>query len=101
VAQQSSSPRRARTIGALAVLLALFVVALNAQGLALAGVHRYQRTLAPLVAHAGIRCRFAPSCSHYAEIVIARDGVIRGGWRALKRVARCGPWTPAGTRDVP
>jgi putative membrane protein insertion efficiency factor len=93
--------RRRRTIGALAVVLVLFVVSLKAQPLALAGVHGYQRTVAPLVARAGIRCRFTPSCSHYAESVIARDGVIRGGWLALKRVARCGPWTAPATLDAP
>ena len=101
MAQTAPNARRTRTIATLAVVLALVVVSLNAQPLALAGVHGYQRTVAPLVARAGIRCRFTPSCSRYAETVIARDGVIRGGWLALKRVARCGPWTPAGTRDGP
>ena len=46
-------------------------------------------------------CRFTPSCSRYAEVVIARDGVVHGGWLALKRLARCGPWTPAGAVDEP
>jgi uncharacterized protein len=76
-------------------------IAWNAQPLALAGVHAYQRALSPLAARAGVRCRFTPTCSRYAEIAIARDGVVRGGWLALKRVARCGPWTNAGTEDEP
>jgi uncharacterized protein len=76
-------------------------VAFNAQRLALAGIRGYQRILAPLAADAGIRCRFSPSCSVYAETVIERDGVVRGGWLALNRIARCGPWTPSGTRDEP
>ena len=76
-------------------------IAWNAQPLALAGVHAYQRALSPLAARAGIRCRFTPTCSRYAEAVIARDGVVRGGWKAVKRVARCGPWTKAGTFDPP
>ena len=76
-------------------------LALNAQTLALTGIHGYQRTLAPLAARVGIRCRFAPTCSRYAEIVIARDGMVSGGWEAVKRVARCGPWTKAGTVDTP
>ena len=74
---------------------------LNAQHVALAGIHGYQQALAPIVARAGIRCRFTPSCSHYAEAVIVRDGAVRGGWLALKRIARCGPWTAAGTHDDP
>ena len=76
-------------------------MALNAQTLALTGIHAYQRTLSPVAARVGIRCRFAPTCSRYAEIVIARDGIVRGGWKAVKRVARCGPWTATGTSDAP
>ena len=77
------------------------LIVLNAQPLALAGIHVYQRALSPLAARIGLRCRFTPTCSRYAETVIARDGVVRGGWKALKRIARCGPWTPLGTRDEP
>jgi putative membrane protein insertion efficiency factor len=76
-------------------------VILNAQPLAVAGIHVYQRTLSPLAARAGIRCRFAPTCSRYAEQVIARDGLMRGGWQAIRRIARCNPWTPMGTVDLP
>jgi putative membrane protein insertion efficiency factor len=64
-------------------------------------IHVYQHTLAPVADRMGMRCRFTPSCSRYAEKAIARDGVMRGGWLALKRIARCGPWTPQGTRDEP
>jgi len=35
-----------------------------------------------------MRCRFTPTCSRYAEAVIARDGVIRGGMKAITRIAR-------------
>ena len=73
----------------------------NAQALALGSIHVYQRALAPAAARIGLRCRFTPTCSRYSEAVIARDGVVRGGWKAVKRIARCGPWTPAGTRDEP
>jgi putative membrane protein insertion efficiency factor len=74
---------------------------LNAQAVAIQAIHAYQRTLAPAADRIGLRCRFTPSCSHYAEKVIARDGVMRGGWAAFKRIARCNPLTPAGTRDDP
>ena len=77
------------------------VIVLNAQALVLSGVHGYQRALSPVLARAGLRCRFTPTCSRYAEIVIARDGVLRGGVAALTRIARCGPWTALGTRDEP
>ena len=86
---------------AVIVCAAILLVSLNARPIALAGIHVYQRTLSPIAARVGFECRFTPTCSHYAEIVIARDGVVRGGWRAMKRIARCGPWTPRGTRDEP
>lgn len=76
-------------------------MAWNARAIALGGIHGYQRVLSPLAARAGLRCRFTPTCSRYAETVIERDGVLRGGWKATKRVARCGPWTAPGTRDEP
>src|ERR1700691_437860 len=89
---------RAFGVGSLALACALV---LNAQPLALAGIHAYQRTLSPLAVRAGLRCRFTPTCRRYAEVVIARDGIVRGGWKAMKRVARCGPWTRMGTVDDP
>jgi putative membrane protein insertion efficiency factor len=73
----------------------------NAQALALGSIHVYRRALAPAAARIGLRCRFTPTCSRYAETVIARDGVARGGVKALRRIARCGPWTSPGTRDYP
>jgi putative membrane protein insertion efficiency factor len=84
-----------------ALLAFPLVVAVNAQALALGSIHTYQRVLAGPAARIGLRCRFTPTCSRYAETVIARDGAVHGGWRALKRIARCGPWTSAGTRDDP
>ena len=74
---------------------------MNAQALAISSIHFYQRDLSPAAARMGLRCRFTPTCSRYAEIVIARDGVVRGGWKAVTRVARCGPWTAQGTNDEP
>jgi putative membrane protein insertion efficiency factor len=73
----------------------------HARTIAISSIHGYQRTLSPIAARVGIRCRFTPTCSRYAEAVIARDGVVNGGWKTLKRVARCNPLTPLGTRDEP
>jgi putative membrane protein insertion efficiency factor len=73
----------------------------HAQTLAIGSIHVYQRALAPAAARIGLRCRFTPTCSRYAETVITRDGVVRGGLKALARVARCGPWTASGTIDLP
>ena len=49
----------------------------------------------------GVQCRFTPTCSHYGEACIRQFGAMRGGWLAMKRVLRCGPWTPMGTDDPP
>ena len=87
----------------MALGLAVLVTAGSARGQAVAigGIHLYQRALAPMATRVGIVCRFTPTCSRYAEVVIARDGLIQGGWKALARIARCGPWTPVGTADGP
>ena len=67
----------------------------------LVGIDLYQTRLSPHLATAGVRCRFEPTCSHYAEAVIRQEGALRGSWRTMLRIARCGPWTPAGTKDQP
>jgi len=65
---------------------------------AVSAIRWYQSTVS---LHFGGQCRFTPTCSHYAIAVIQRHGILRGGWRAAKRIARCGPWTPVGTQDPP
>ncbi|MEJ2085885.1 MAG: membrane protein insertion efficiency factor YidD [Acidobacteriota bacterium] len=69
--------------------------------LMLRGIDLYQVTASPVLGRAGVRCRFEPSCSVYAERVIERHGALIGGFQAARRVARCGPWTPVGTLDPP
>jgi putative membrane protein insertion efficiency factor len=80
--------------------LATFVLP-TPRAAAIAAIHVYQHRLSPMAARVGLRCRFTPTCSRYAEMVIERDGVVSGGWKAIARIVRCGPWTPAGTRDEP
>lgn len=46
-------------------------------------------------------CKFYPSCSHYAAIAIQVHGARRGSWLALKRLARCHPFTRGGVDLVP
>ena len=101
------SPRARRWLVALvlAVLLALDLARPPAQQLSarflLASIDVYQATLSHAFGRAGVRCRFVPSCSHYAEGAIRQDGALIGSLRAAWRVARCNPWTPAGTVDPP
>jgi putative membrane protein insertion efficiency factor len=61
-------------------------------------IRLYQWTVSPLL---GPRCRFYPSCSHYAHEALGRFGLVRGGWLSLKRVARCHPFHPGGVDPVP
>lgn len=58
----------------------------------------YQRLLSPLLPN---RCRFYPTCSHYAVEAIEKHGAIRGLWLATKRVLKCHPLHPGGHDPVP
>lgn len=63
-------------------------------------VERYREFLSPRMG-AVVTCRFIPTCSLYGLTVLKRDGLLRGGARAAWRIARCNPWTPAGTAEAP
>lgn len=69
--------------------------------LELAAIRRYQVWISPWLQRGGVRCRFTPSCSHYAAGALARDGFVTGNLRTFGRLLRCGPWTDAGTVDPP
>jgi putative membrane protein insertion efficiency factor len=58
----------------------------------------YQLVLSPIY---GPVCRYAPSCSHYAHDAVLMHGPVRGGWLALRRLARCHPWGGSGFDPVP
>jgi putative membrane protein insertion efficiency factor len=69
-----------------------------ARGAVVALVRAYQLTLSPWF---GGACRFSPSCSHYAIEAIERHGLRRGGWLAVRRLARCHPFGSFGADPVP
>jgi putative membrane protein insertion efficiency factor len=79
------------------VSIAAFVWSLPRRAVALA-IRGYQRFISPLTAPS---CRFTPTCSAYALTSVERYGVVRGGWLALRRIARCHPWNPGGYDPVP
>lgn len=65
------------------------------------GVGFYRSFLRPLRASGGATCRFTPSCSEYARQAFQTWGLFRGGWLALRRIARCQPWGGFGEDPVP
>ena len=66
--------------------------------IAVAVVRVYQVIVAPVL---GPACRYEPSCSQYAVEAIERHGVLRGAWRASKRLTRCHPMGDSGYDPVP
>jgi putative membrane protein insertion efficiency factor len=63
----------------------------------IAGVRCYQMVLRPILPSV---CRFEPSCSEYFILAVRKYGPLRGGWRGVRRICRCGPWC-AGGYDPP
>ncbi|MEO0794274.1 MAG: membrane protein insertion efficiency factor YidD [Verrucomicrobiota bacterium] len=67
-------------------------------------VRVYQLTLSPLkrlLLGPAAGCRFHPTCSEYTRQSLLRHGLFKGGWLALKRIVKCGPWHPGGDDPVP
>jgi len=58
----------------------------------------YQKLISPLFPN---KCRFMPSCSHYAVEAVDKFGVLRGGFLAIRRIGKCHPFNPGGFDPVP
>ena len=65
---------------------------------AILALRGYQLGISPMLPSA---CRFYPTCSEYAVQAVARFGVLRGSWLALRRLGRCHPFHPGGFDPVP
>lgn len=61
-------------------------------------IRGYQRFVSPML---GPRCRFYPSCSHYAGDALRHHGLFRGAGLAAWRILRCHPFHPGGHDPVP
>ena len=65
---------------------------------ALGLIRFYRKGVSPLLPPS---CRYTPTCSQYADEAIRRYGLPRGGWLALRRLARCHPFGGHGHDPVP
>lgn len=46
------------------------------------------------------RCKYEPTCSHYAVHAIREFGILRGSVLASWRLLRCNPWSHGGYDPV-
>ena len=60
-------------------------------------IRLYQKFISPLK---GQTCRFYPSCSEYCAQAIMKYGLIKGSWKAIKRILKCHPFHPGGHDPV-
>ncbi len=67
-------------------------------GAALAAIAVYKTLFSPLFTGS---CRFVPSCSTYAREAVLVHGALKGGWLAVRRLARCHPLCAGGLDQVP
>jgi putative membrane protein insertion efficiency factor len=62
----------------------------------------HKRIFSPLLhVFAVTQCKYLPTCSEYAYVAVVRHGWLRGGWLAVRRVARCHPFASGGHDPVP
>jgi putative membrane protein insertion efficiency factor len=62
----------------------------------------YKSILSPVLhAVSPTQCLFLPTCSEYAYVALDRFGPWRGSWLALRRLARCHPFSKGGLDPVP
>lgn len=66
--------------------------------IALSLIRFYQKCISPIKPPS---CRFVPTCSTYSYEAIKQYGVVKGGWLALRRLAKCHPFHPGGIDRVP
>ena len=59
------------------------------KALLLSLIRFYRRAVSPLRPPC---CRFIPTCSEYALEAVEKYGAVKGGWLALRRLAKCHPF---------
>ena len=61
-------------------------------------IRAYRLFVSPLL---GANCRYTPTCSAYALDALQKHGAFKGGWLAIRRIARCHPLGGSGVDNVP
>lgn len=61
-------------------------------------IQLYRHTVSPLRLPT---CRFTPTCSQYAVEALSEYGLVHGGWLAMVRLLKCGPWHRGGWDPIP
>ena len=69
----------------------------RARRLATLPVVAYQRVISPALPR---RCRYEPTCSHYAVEAVREFGILRGTVLGVWRVLRCNPFSAGGLDPV-
>ena len=101
-------PRARRS--SIAIAMIVLIIALHdftvprGHGLAARGaifvIDEYRAHISPRL-RGRVNCRFTPTCSAYGREAIRKHGFAKGTAKTAWRIARCGPWTKNGTRDLP
>jgi len=62
----------------------------------------YKRIVSPVMHSISFtQCKYLPTCSEYGYVAVVRYGWLRGGWMAMRRLARCHPFAKGGLDPVP
>jgi putative membrane protein insertion efficiency factor len=61
-------------------------------------IQLYRHMISPL---RPASCRFMPTCSQYAVDALSEYGAVKGGWLAVVRLLKCGPWHRGGWDPIP
>ena len=59
----------------------------------------YQKSISPLLGSG--KCKYYPTCSHYAVEAINIHGAFKGFFMAMWRILRCNPFSKGGYDPVP
>jgi uncharacterized protein len=68
-----------------------------ARNVLVAPIVAYQRYVSPALPR---RCKYYPTCSHYAVDAIREVGILRGSILAAWRLVRCNPFSHGGYDPV-